>query len=159
MHAIQVLAADVPRSEVALPDVLQADQSLTAACAQAGDLVRDFFSRGSTIEDNQEPFDDASLDELLHRMEVSIQSVAQLRSSSYAEVRQKRFLSETLRPHRSVLSDCLAAIGESVDEDMRCLQAKPTRVASSGQGGWLGWALPWKQRSEETPAEPARMRA
>ena len=160
MPAVRLLADAVPHSEAVLPEMLQVDQSVTAACTQAGDLVRDFFSRGAAAQEHEAPLDDATLDGLFHKMEASIQSVAQLRASSYAEVRQKRTLSETLRPYRSVLSDWLAAIGESVDEDMRLLQVKPARVASSGQGGWLGWALtPWKQRSDDPPAEPTQMRA
>ena len=160
MHATPSLAHAASRSEAILPEILQVDQSVTAACTQAGDFVRDFFSRGPMAEENKSPSDDASLHELYYRMEASIQTVAQLRSSSYAEVRQKRTLSEALRPHRALLSDWLAAIGESVDEDMRLLHLKPTRVVSTGQGGWLGWALtPWKQRSDDAPVERVPMRA
>ena len=59
MHAVRSLADAVPHSEVVLPETLQVDQSVTAACTQAGDLVRDFFSQGPAAQEHEAPSDDA----------------------------------------------------------------------------------------------------
>lgn len=158
MHATNAATDHDVLSSASLDDELGADHSLRSACLRAGELIRDFFSRGSPAHvGNAKPTDVSSLATLFDELEAEIRLVARTRASSFIGVGHKRALQDLLRQHRGWLGDLLATVGRSVDEDMRQLLARSERPAPAWQGGgWLGRRLTaWKQRPHEDRSQPS----